>query len=97
LIVPTLDGQLPRRLRALERLLLLQVLLGRGLLLLHLPLRRRQHLLLMLALQRLHLLLVLLQGLRPRHRSGSAGRPSLLRQVLRLRRLLLFQPLGRLP
>jgi hypothetical protein len=79
-------GLYPRRLCALEGLLLAHVLLRRGLLLLHLPLG-----------QRLHLLLVLLLGLLPGHRNGPAGRPTLGRKVLLLRGRLLFQPLRRLP
>jgi hypothetical protein len=90
-------GLYPRRLCALEGLLLPHVLLRRGLLLLHLPLGQRLHLLLVLALKRLHLLLVLLLGLLPGHRNGPAGRPTLGRKVLLLRGRLLFQPLRRLP
>ncbi len=89
-------GLHPRRLRVLERLLLLHVLLRGGLLLLHLPLGQRLHLLLVLALKRLHPLLVLLLGLLPGHRNGPAGLPSLGRKVLLLRWRLLFQPLLRL-
>jgi len=90
-------GLHPCRLCTLERLLLLHVLLRRGLFLLHLPPGQLLHLLLVLALKRLHLLLVLLLGLWPRHRSGPAGLQSFRREVLLLRRRLLFQPLLRLP
>jgi len=86
-----LNGLFARRLRALERLLLLHVLARRGLLLLHLPLGQRLHLLLMLALERLDLLLMLLLlellllfGGRGPHRLMLRLRGRLLRLMLHL-------------
>ena len=75
-----LNGLFARRLRALERLLLLHVLARRGLLLLHLPLGQRLHLLLMLLL----LELLLLFGGRGPHRLMLRLRGRLLRLMLHL-------------